>query len=176
MRRIQAPASPGGRADRTRALELALGIPYGLRLVHPRGLRAWTAETVTAYAGSSTAWWDLDDAGVASRIEIKMGKNGDVVDAEYHMKPTVPGPTGPEHPKLVLTPGGYLAEAYLEVPMSPRRPGRHRARTGAVRHPGRGPSRVGRVVQSEAARRPRLRQIETSRTRRPSPMPPCTAP
>jgi len=45
------------------------------------------ALAVVAFAGEVASWWDLDDAREASKIEIKMGKGGEIIDVEYHVKP-----------------------------------------------------------------------------------------
>ena len=38
------------------------------------------ALVAVAYAGDYAKWWDIDDARMASEIEIKMGKNGEIED------------------------------------------------------------------------------------------------
>ena len=53
---------------------------------------AVTALVVVAYAGEVATWWDLDDARVASKIELKMGKCGEIVDCEYHVTPDMVPP------------------------------------------------------------------------------------
>jgi hypothetical protein len=42
---------------------------------------------VLAYAGGA-GWWDIDDARIASSIEIIMEKDGTVKEVEYHVDPT----------------------------------------------------------------------------------------
>ena len=53
---------------------------------------ALVALVVVAYAAEVSTWWDIDDARIASKIEIKISKSGVIEDVEYHVAPNLVPP------------------------------------------------------------------------------------